>query len=445
LSIWATGVSAISYMAIPAKTYAFDWSYISLGIWPVLTTFIAAYLFIPLLRKLEILSITQYMEMRFNRSIRIPITILTILGGILGRLSTVLLLPSLALSAVTGWKIWISIVSMGVVTTVYTVAGGMNAVVWTDVAQTVVMFGGVLLSFALIVARVDGGISGVIDVAMDHHKLRMFDFAWDFSVATFWVFILWAFIDLWGKIGQEGLQRAFSTKDVKSARRAMITCAWVSVPGTILFYGIGTALYAFYAQHPDRLNPNLQTDGIFPLFIMQQLPAGLAGLVIAGIFAAAMSTLSGMNSAATIVVQDFCDYFAAKAADHKRLVAARLVTVLYGAMATGGALWMSTWKISSIWDTFSKVMSLMGGGLGCVMVLGLLTRRSNTFGVWVGTLVGTIMLWSIELFHWPISFFIYGTIATVVASVTGYLASVLTGGSRKDLTGLTLWTLKQEP
>lgn len=445
LSIWATGVSAISYMAIPAKTYAFDWSYVSLGIWPVLTTFIAAYAFIPLLRRLEILSITQYMEMRFNRSIRIPITILTIVGGILGRLSTVLLLPSLALSAVTGWPVWVSIVTMGVVTTAYTVAGGMNAVVWTDVAQTIVMFGGVILSFALIVTRVEGGLSGVVSVALDHQKLRCFDFAWDFSVATFWVFILWAIVDLWGKIGQEGLQRAFSTKDVKSARRAMMTCAWVSIPGTILFYGIGTALFAFYAQHPARLNPNLQTDGIFPLFIMQQLPAGLGGVVIAGIFAAAMSTLSGMNSAATVVVQDFCDYFAPKAADARRLRAARWVTLLYGAMATGGAWFMSTWNISSIWDTFSKVMSLIGGGLGCVMVLGLLTRRTNTIGVWAGTLVGTVVLWCIEIyFKQYVSFFIYGTIATAVACVVGYVVSLLTGGSPKNLEGLTLWTLRRD-
>jgi hypothetical protein len=107
-----------------------------------------------------------------------------------------------------------------------------------------------------------------------------------------------------------------------------------------------------------------------------------------------------------------------------------------------GAWYMSTWKISSVWDTFSKLMSLLGGGLGCLMVLALLTKRGNTFGVWVGTITGTAFLWCIELCHWPISFFIYGTLATAVATATGYIASVLTGGSRKNLDGLTLWTLK---
>jgi Na+/proline symporter len=249
---------------------------------------------------------------------------------------------------------------------------------------------------------------------------------------------------MWGKLGQEGLQRAFSTKDVKSARRAMVTCAVVSIPGTILFYSIGTALFAFYNQHPEKLNPNLPTDSIFPLFIMQQLPAGVAGLVIAGIFAAAMSTLSGMNSYATIIVQDFCAYFGKDTPDRKRLVAARWVTLLYGVMATAGAWYMSTWKITSIWDTVSKVVMLMGGGVGCVMVLALLTKRTNTFGVWVGIITGTAAMWTIELMKWPISFFIYGTIALAVSCVTAYIASLLTGGPKRDLTGLTLWTLKKE-
>jgi SSS family transporter len=441
LSIWATGVSAISYMAIPAKTYSFDWSYVSLGIWPPLTTAIVAYAFIPLLRRLQIVSITEYMELRFGLSVRVPTTILTIMGGVLGRLATVLLLPSLALSAVTGWPVWVSIVAMGVITTIYTVAGGMGAVIWTDVAQTVVMFGGAILSLVLVLMNVDSGLASTWHIAMDAEKLRTFDFAWDFSVATFWVFILWAFADMWGKLGQEGLQRAFSTKDVKSAQRAMITCAVISIPGTVLFYGIGTALFAFYHQHPANLNPNLPTDSIFPLFIMQQLPTGVAGLVIAGIFAAAMSTLSGMNSYATIVVQDFCAYFGKDTPDHKRLVAARWVTLLYGVMATAGAWYLSTWKVSSLWDTVSKVVTLMGGGGGCVMVLALLTKRANTFGVWVGIITGTVAMWTIELMKWPISFFIYGTIALAVSCVTGYIASIATGGSKKDLTGLTLWTL----
>ncbi len=444
LSIWATGVSAISYMAIPAKTYSFDWSYVSLGIWPPLTTIIVAYAFIPLLRRLQIVSITEYMELRFGRSVRVPTTILTILAGVLGRLATVLLLPSMALSAVTGLPVWVSIVAMGVITTIYTVAGGMSAVIWTDVVQTIVMFGGAILSLVLVLMNVDGGLGGAVNIAMDAEKVRMFDFAWDFSVATFWVFILWAFVDMWGKLGQEGLQRAFSTKDVKSARRAMVTCAVVSIPGTILFYSIGTALFAFYNQHPEKLNPNLPTDSIFPLFIMQQLPAGVAGLVIAGIFAAAMSTLSGMNSYATIIVQDFCAYFGKDTPDRKRLVAARWVTLLYGVMATAGAWYMSTWKITSIWDTVSKVVMLMGGGVGCVMVLALLTKRTNTFGVWVGIITGTAAMWTIELMKWPISFFIYGTIALAVSCVTAYIASLLTGGPKRDLTGLTLWTLKKE-
>jgi SSS family transporter len=448
ISIYATGISAISFMAIPAKTYALDWSYICLGIFPPIMVFVAAYTFVPLLRGLEITTMMEYMEMRFGKSVRTLNTAIMVAIQVGGRMSVTLLLPALALSAVTGWNIYACVLVMGVLATVYTVMGGISAVIWTDVAQVCVIFGGAILSFIIICFNVDGGLGGVVEIGMNFEKFRSFDFAWDFTVPTFWVFTVWAMADLFGKLGQEGMQRAFATRDVKSARRSMITMAVVSVPGTLLFYGLGAALFAYYHQNPQNLNPNLQTDATFPLFISQQLPTGVAGLVIAGLFAAAMSTLdSGMNSVATVITRDFYAAFRKDTPESRRLYVARWITIVAGGLGTLLALYMASFDLPSLWDTFSEVMGLIGGGFGGVIVLALLTKRANTPGVLIGTVLGTLMLISLKtrVFGYDVSFFIYGSLSMAVTITTGYLFSLIIPSKPKDLSGLTLWTIRKKP
>ncbi len=444
LSIYATGTSAISFMAIPAKTYATDWLYfIGMSIFPFFTVLIAAFVFVPLLRRLELTTVMEYFELRFGRPVRLLMSAVAVLGQVAGRMSITLLLPSIALAAVTGMNIYLCILVMGVLATLYTAAGGINAVIWTDVLQVFVLFGGALLSFALIVLRVDGGLAGMYTLAVADDKFHFLDWSWDFTTATMWVMILWAVSDVFGKgLGQEGLQRAFSTKGVKEARRSMITCAVVALPAGFLFYGIGTALYAFYHSHPQLLNPTLQTDAIFPLFIAQQLPAGLAGLVISGLFAAAMSTLdTSMNTSATILVRDFYSIWRKDRGDHERLAVARAITVACGAIGTGIALYMARFEnLGSLWDLFSILLGVIGGGLGGVGFLALCTTRATTWGTLAGALVTAVCMVCIQRFT-PVHFFIYGTISMVIGSTTGYLFSLfLPERAPKDLTGLTIWT-----
>ncbi len=447
VSIYATGISAISFMAIPARTYALDWSYVALGVFPPILVLIAAYTFVPLLRGLNITTMMEYMEMRFGKSVRTLNTVILVALQLGGRMSVTLLLPALALTAVTGWNIYASVAVMGVLATIYTLVGGISAVIWTDLAQVIVIFGGAILSFVLICFSVDGGFAGVVEIGMDFNKFRSFDFAWDFTVPTFWVFVVWAGADLFGRIGQVGMQRAFSTKDVKSARKSMITMAVLSVPGTLIFYGLGSALFAFYHQNPGDLNPTLSTDAIMPLFVSQQLPIGVAGLVIAGLFAAAMSTLdSGMNVVATVITRDFYDVFRKDSTERERMNVARVLTVLAGIVGTALAMYMASFDLPSLWDAFSRLMGLIGGGFGGVIVLALLTKRANTAGAIVGTIFGTIMMVALEtqLFGFRISFFMYGTLSMTICIVTGYLFSLITPTKPKDLTGLTLWTIRKQ-
>ncbi len=442
LSIYATGISAISFMAIPAKTYATNWTYISQGILPVLATFIVAYLFVPLLRRLNITTVMEYQHKRFDASIRLLASALVVTGQVMGRMGVVLMLPSLALSAVTNLPLGVCVLIMGGLATAYTVAGGINAVIWTDVLQVVVVFGGAVLAFFIIAAGTEGGFGGMIDIGSTYGKFESFDFALDFTSATIWVFLLWGLSDLVGaRMGQEYMQRAFSTEGVKSARRSLIVCAIVSIPGTLIFYSLGSALFGYYHTHPDELNPVLGTDATLPLFIAQKLPIGLAGLVIAGLFAAAMSTLdSGMNTVSTIIVTDWYGVFGKKADERTRLRAARIVTLAAGMLGTGMALYFGALNIRSLWDTFIEISALIGGGFGGVILLGLLTKRASAFGAWVGIVAGAATMWAIK-FHTDTSVFIYGTLAMTVCIIVGYIASLIVP-NRKPLDGLTIWTMK---
>lgn len=442
LSIYATGVSAISFMAIPAKTYATNWLYICMGIFPIFSTYIAAYAFVPMLRRLSITSMTEYTQMRFNRVIRTITAVLMVFGQVGGRMSITLLLPSLALSAVTGWSVTWCILGMGVLATIYTVMGGIGAVIWTDVLQVFVLFGGAILSLILVMGGVEGGFMGTIEMGRAFGKFEAFDWSMDFTVATVWVMAIWGLGDIFGRLGQESMQRAFSTEGVKSARRSMLMCAIVSIPGTIIFYSMGSALFAYYRTNPQQLDPSLKTDAIFPLFIAQQLPAGISGLVIAGLFAAAMSTLdSGMNSTATVIVTDWFSKFNRNAGERTKLRTARIITIVAGALGTWMAWFWSKQSFGSLWDAFSIIMSLIGGGFGGIGALGFLTKRGNWKGALCGAFVNFFFLIWLKLFT-KMHFFMYGTITMLTGFALGYLFSLLFGGQDRELTGLTLWTLK---
>ena len=442
ISIWATGVSAISYMSIPAKTYNTDWVYVLQGIIPPITITIAAFAFVPIFRRLPIMSMMEYKEMRFSKGIRTLATVLMVVSQLMGRMSVTILLPAFALDMVTGWGEWQCVLIAGAIATIYTAMGGICAVIWTDVIQTGVMFGGAILALVVVSLSLDGGAGAVWQTATEHHKLRSFDTAWDFTVSSIWVHFVWGIGNLFSHMGQEGMQRAFSTKDVRSARLSLITCGVVSIPGTILFYSIGTALFAYYFQHPEGLDPTMaKNDAIFPLFIAQKFPIGVAGLVVAGIFAAAMSTLdTGMNSIATVVVRDYIHFKKVEVPEKTQFRIAFWLTICSGIFATLVAFYMSFTHLPSVWDLFSKLMGLLGGGFGGVMVLGILSTRATAAGAWVGTIAATIVLFYIEIFGVPCHFWMYGTISMAICMGVGYVASLVLPGKRKDVAGLTVWT-----
>jgi len=437
LSIFSTMLSAITYLSTPAKGYATNWTWFLFNMAIPIMAPIIIFCFLPFYRRLGITSIYEFLEMRFDSGLR-KLGSASFAIFQLARMGIVILLPALALSAVTGWDVKYCIVAMGVLSTIYTVLGGIEAVIWTDVIQTVVLIGGALVAFFIIVGEVDGGFSTIYDEAAKQSKFEMVNTEWKFisGVDTIWVIILggiFAQILSYGT-DQAVVQRYLTTSTEKEAAKAIWTNAILSVPVTVLFFGVGTALFVYYQQQPANLEPISQIDQIFPHFILQQMPAGLAGLVIAGVFAAAMSSLdSSMHSIATAFTTDFL----AKGRDSDSILRlAKLITLILGVLGTLSALYIASQDSKNLWDTLMGYLGLILGTLGGLFTLAIFTNRTASVHAWVGVGVATLVLYLVK-FHTDAHPLTIGAVGTVSCFAAGWLASLVIKAPTKNLAGLT--------
>ena len=446
LSIFGTQLSAITFIAIPAKSYATDWTWFIMNMTIVFVAPLIVFLFLPFYYRLNVTTAYEYIEKRFNVVLRVLASAMFMIFQF-ARIGIILYLPSIALSVVTGIDIQLCITIMALLSIAYTVMGGIEAVIWTDVIQVIVLLGGACLVLFTIPAHIQGGMGGMIDLALDADKLRLFDFHFSFQSPTLWVLVF-------GGIGanlisygsdQAVIQRYMTTGSEKEAARGIWTNAILTIPASLLFFGLGTALYAFFRSNPEALNVSMEmTDAIFPWYIASQLPAGVAGLLIAGIFAAAMSSLdSSMNSVATAFTTDFYRRFQPFTEDRTCLRIARIVTVIVGICGMCFALAMATWDIQSLWTEFSKYIGLFGGGLGGLFILAIFTRRANSRGALIGLLASAVLQYFLEASS-AVHGVLFAATGMISCVVVGYIASLIMPGRNRDLSGLTLYSLNRE-
>ncbi len=421
LSIYGTQLSAITFMAIPAKSFATDWVF-SLGHATILMAApVVVGFYLPHFRRLKVASAYEYLELRFNRAVRLLGSGSYLLFQ-LGRMGIVLFLPALALSAVTGIDVNLCILVMGVLATVYATLGGIEAVIWTDVLQVVVLLGGALLSLAIIFLRVE---PGAFEATVDAGKLHLADLDWSVASAGLWVVIVGNFFFSLVSYtsDQSVIQRYMTTADEKEAARSVWTNGLMAIPSAAIFFGLGTALWAFYRSHPERLSLGGRTDDVFPWFIAGEMPAGVSGLVIAGLFAAAMSSLdSSMNSMATAVTTDFYPLARPRSGDRERLRVARALTALFGVGGTGSALYLASLNSTSMFDQYLKVIGLFGGGLAALFAAGIFTRRANGPGVLIGFVTSAAVLWLVQR-SGAVHFLLYAAVGVTTCFGVGLAAS----------------------
>jgi len=441
VSLYAANTSSISYIAIPAKAFETNWQYMTNNLIAVMGLMFVAVWIVPLLRRLDLMSVFSYLETRFHPAIRMMASGLCIAVQIGSRMSVVLFLPSLAIATITGIDVVWSVLMMGGFTIVYTAMGGMKAVIWTDFVQLFVKMGGAVFAIGFMIWSLKGGLPEFIGTAMAEDKMKLLDFSFDLTKATVWGFVFLVLFDvvLTFPKDQVLMQRTLSTTSDKEAGRSIWTFAAIMIPGGIVFYSIGTALFVYYKNFPERMNPLLSIDATFPLFIAAELPMGVTGLIIAGIFAAAMATLSSiMNSVATLASVDFYEKLARHPTPRSSVLFAEVSTVVAGLLGIAGALLLSRFDIHSLFDVSIELAGLLGGGFAGAYTLGMFTRRANSQGVAVGvacSIVLTTLAWSMKLVH-P---YFYLAISILLCIVIGYVASLFFPAPTRSLRGLTIY------
>jgi solute:Na+ symporter, SSS family len=448
ISVFGTQLSAITFMAIPAKTFATDWTLFILLMTIIMISPVIISWFLPFFRRLNLTTAYEYLEMRFNRTVRSLGSLLYITLQ-LGRLGIVLLLPSLALSVVTGINVETCILMMGILSILYTVLGGIEAVIWTDVVQVLVLLGGALICLVMMVVKMDMDWATFRELAVDTGKTKMFDTSFDFTGTAIWVVLIGGLASNLVQYGsdQTVIQRYLTTKDEKTAAKGIVTGASMALPSALIFFSIGTALYLFYLQQPEQLSPVIQnTDSIFPWYIVTQLPQGVSGLLIAAVFAAAMSSLdSSMNSVATVVTTDFYKmWFPKQRGEGKQLAFARWITVIIGVGGTGLALLMANMGIPSLWDQFNMLIGFFAGGLGGIFLAGILIKRVNGKGAVLG-LIASALIQILVKYQTELSIHLYAFTGLVSAVLFAYLFSLFfEKPSEKKLNGLTIYSIKKK-
>jgi SSS family solute:Na+ symporter len=390
LAVMSAYTSSISYIATPGKAFDSNWHPIIFALCIPPVAWLVCRYAVPYYRKKRLISVYEFLEDRLGSWGRVYAALAFVLYMI-GRVAVILYLASLLLSTFIPWNIALVIIVIGLITIVYTLLGGMEAVIWTDVMQSVIMIGGILFCAISLSLHVFSGPQPLIQTAIDNDKFSFGSLKLTLASQkhlldrTIWVMIIYGVTEnLRGLLADQNyVQKYCSVATEREAKRSIWIAMLIYIPLTAVFLYIGTTLFAFYSggnellSVPDLLNDQGEVvgDRVFPYFIATQVPAGLKGLIIAAIVAAAMSTVdSALNCSATVLLLDFHKrYFDPGIGERSSVIFLRLATVVWGLLGTGAALLMI--RARSILDVWWQISGIFGGALLGLFILSLLRFR----------------------------------------------------------------------
>ncbi len=427
MSMFASITSAISYMGIPGTAYSENIALLVLGLLSPLVTPVLIFVFYPFYRVLNVTTSYEYVLQRYGRRARMTVSGLFVLAR-LGWLGTVIYAPALALSIVSGIPLWLAILLMGILATAYTALGGLTAVLWTDLVQFVVLVGGALWVALDVTASMPGGLESIWQIASETDHLRVIDWRFSLVEMTGIGVAVSYFFQLMHDYGcdQVTVQRLLAVKSFRAMAKATLFNAMADLFIVSLLLYVGLGLFAYFQTFPSELAVGMSGDRVLPYYIMHALPQGVSGLVITAIFAAAMSSMdSGINSVATVLINDFIRPLRGKArSEQQEVKLARRLTLLLGAFATVVAFYVS--GVGQILKASSAFLGLFGGPILALFLLGMLTRRANFRGWLIGLMIAVpATLWVQQgtdvhfIYYFP---FCFGLCAGI-----GYVAGRLLG------------------
>jgi SSS family solute:Na+ symporter len=435
ISIIAADLSAISVMGAPAFAYKNNLELLWMPLAYPLMAPVVILVFVPFYSKLNLYTAYEYLERRFNLSVRLLVSALfQVLRG--WHVAVAIYGPALVINLLTGLPIWQCILGMGLFTTFYTTLGGIKAVIWTDVIQFFTVTTGIVLIFITAVSQIPGGPVAAYEVAKQAGRTQIADFRFDLNeFTTVWGCLLGGMVLCMAPLttDQAILQRLFTTKSTQDCKQSVKLQAVLIMPILSTLYLTGTALFAFYYFHPERLTGLTNQDAIVPFFAIRELPSGVSGLVIAAIFAASMAVMSaGINSLTTATTVDFYQrvFRPDETPEHYASIG-RAGTLIWGVAVTLGALLAG--KAGDLVNAYNRLSAIVSGPMLGIFLLGTLTKRTTATGCLIGAVCGMIAIATvIATTNW--SFFWQGPIGVVATFAGGYLSSLFLAPPPKEKT-----------
>ena len=386
MSILATLISSITFLAYPGEGFASNWIRLVQGLMVPIVLIFLIWFVVPLYRKVIGLSAYEYFEKRFGFLARLYSSLGFILAHF-SKMGTVFFLLALALSNMMGVNTYATIWVLGIAITIVTLMGGIEAVIWLDTMQGFMLMAGGLLCVGVLLFVPPGGPAAVLSTMFQSGKVDFGPYDLDFTKLTFIVMALNGIFYAIQKYGtdQTIVQRYLTAKSDKDAIKASLMGVLLCVPVWALFMFIGTALFAYYKLMPAAVPPDLRPDAVFPWFIMTQLPIGVTGLILAALIAAAISSLdSDLNCLSAVGVEDYYCRLKPKATDAEKLRMGKIIVGVCGLAAIGVAsLYVKTGNQTVLGIIFT-LYAIFSGGIAGLFLLGLFSRRANKQGLYIG-------------------------------------------------------------
>lgn len=453
LSLLATLISSVTFIAYPGSAYASDWSNLVPGLTVSVIILLAGSVIIPFYRHVVGVSVYEYFGKRFGYPARVYSSIAYACGHF-SKMGFVFYLLALTVGSMTGWSTERVIVAVGVITILYTLIGGIEAVIWADTIQGFVIWAGIAICLGYLLFLPPAGPIATLEAAWNSHKISLGSLAPDFRKPTVIVLAIYGFFYYLQRYtsDQTVVQRYLVAKSDREAWRGIALGTLLCIPVWSLFMLIGTLCWVFYKSGAETLPGYVQkADQVFPFFITTHLPAGVAGLFLAALFGAAMANLSSdFNSLAAIFVEDYYRPFKPASTDPERLRVAKMVVGCAGALCilVAAALARSHGSALSLWYTVSAIIA---GGLVGLFLLAFLVPRAGgaaanagilaslLFTAWATLTLGGGKLWNLGRFNFPLHDYMIGVIGHVILFAIGYAASFLFPNRSPQNADLTLW------
>lgn len=460
LSIYATFLSSNTFLGVPGKAFGGNWNAFVFSISMPLAAWIASKYFVPFYRSTGEISAYTHLERRFGAWARVY-AVVCFLFTQLARMGSIFFGIALSLQALTGYSMQMIMIVMGICIIFYTVLGGIEAVIWTEVVQAIIKTFGALLILYLIITNMPGGISKVIEIGKANNKFSLGSFSPDFVSSSFWVVLLYGFFINLNNFGmdQNYIQRYHTASSSKAASKSIWLCVWLYIPASLLFFVIGSCLFAYYEVNPDlvqsikhqvaierlpihstnpeilklesMLKPADYGDKIMPHFMVTKIPVGLVGLIVSAILSAAMSTISsGMNASATVFSVDiYKRYIKPEISEKQNLSLLHIATVGFGLLGMIAGIAMI--GVKSILDVWWELSGIFAAGMLGLFLLGIVSKQTRNHEAIIATMIGiAVIIWmtfsallppAYEAFRNPL----HKNMIIVVGTLTIFLTGIL--------------------